>query len=107
MATDEIYGSNSIAKVDISNPLFIHHSNHPSMMLVSKPLNGDNYSTWSYATKISLSAKNKLGFVDGIVTQPSTKTKLDDHALWQSCNDMIIAWIINSFDSDICDNTLI
>ncbi|KAM1094382.1 hypothetical protein ACFX10_009410 [Malus domestica] len=80
MATDVISGSSSNAKADISNPLFIHHFDHQSMMLVLKPLNGDNYSTWSRAMKISLSAKNKLGVVDGIVTQPSVKTKPDDHA---------------------------
>ncbi|XP_070676345.1 uncharacterized protein [Malus domestica] len=76
------------------------------MMLVSKPLNGDNYSTWSRAMKISLSAKNKLGFVDGTVAQPFVKIKLDDHASWQRCNDMIIAWIINSIDLDIVDSIL-
>ncbi|KAM1571228.1 hypothetical protein ACFX10_036145 [Malus domestica] len=106
MATDTISGSNSNAKADVSNPLFIHHSDHPAMMLVSKPLNGDNYSTWSRAMKISLSAKNKLGFVDGTVTQPFVKIKPDDHALWQRCNDMIITWIINSIDLDIANSIL-
>ncbi|XP_070677941.1 uncharacterized protein [Malus domestica] len=107
MAADEIpKGFAADVKTDASNPLFIHHSNHPSMMLVSKPLNGDNYSTWSRAMRISLSAKNKLGFVDGTVTQPSKKTKRADHATWQRCNDMIVAWIINSIDSEISDSIL-
>ncbi|KAM2129542.1 hypothetical protein ACFX1R_009206 [Malus domestica] len=106
MATDASSGSKFNAKADASNPLFIHHSDHPAMMLVSKPLNGDNYSTWSRAMKISLSAKNKLGFVDGTVLQPSVKTMPDDHASWQRCNDMIVAWIINSIDSDIADSIL-
>ncbi|XP_068323282.1 uncharacterized protein [Pyrus communis] len=106
MATDAVSGSNSDAKANVSNPFFIHHSDHPAMMLVSKPLNGDNYSTWSRAMKISLSAKNKLCFVDGTVLQSSVKTKPDDHASWQRCNDMIVAWIINSIDSDIADSIL-
>ncbi|KAM1349391.1 hypothetical protein ACFX10_003533 [Malus domestica] len=107
MATDEIPKGFAVdVKTDVSNPLFIHHSDHPSMMLVSKPLNGDNYSTWSRAMRISLSAKNKLGFVDGTVTQPSEKTKPADHATWQRCNDMIVAWIINSIDSEISDSIL-
>ncbi|XP_070679307.1 uncharacterized protein [Malus domestica] len=106
MATDAISGSSSYAKADVSNPLFIHHSDHPAMMLVSKPLNGDNYLTWSRAMKISLSAKKKLGFVDGTVTQPSVKIKPNDHALWQRCNDMIVVWIINSIDSNISDSIL-
>ncbi|XP_070676213.1 uncharacterized protein [Malus domestica] len=98
--------TSSESKPDASNPLFIHHSDHPAMVLVSKPLNGDNYSTWSRAMKISLSAKNKIGFVDGTVPQPPAKTQPNDHAAWKRCNDMIVAWIINSIDSDISDNIL-
>ncbi|KAB2620733.1 hypothetical protein D8674_037713 [Pyrus ussuriensis x Pyrus communis] len=52
--------------MDITDPFYIHHSDHPSLHLVSKPLDGDNYSTWSRAMTISLSTKNKLSFVDGL-----------------------------------------
>ncbi|RVW84581.1 Retrovirus-related Pol polyprotein from transposon RE1 [Vitis vinifera] len=48
-------------KLDAANPYFLHHSDHPGMVLVSKPLNGDNYSTWCRAMTISLNAKSKLG----------------------------------------------
>ncbi|KAL6320644.1 hypothetical protein AAG906_008644 [Vitis piasezkii] len=47
-------------KLDAANPYFLHHSDHPGMVLVSKPLNGDNYSTWCRAMTISLNAKSKL-----------------------------------------------
>ncbi|KAB2630179.1 hypothetical protein D8674_007698 [Pyrus ussuriensis x Pyrus communis] len=83
MATDASSGSKFNAKADASNPLFIHHSDHPAMMLVSKPLNGDNYSTWSRAMKISLSAKNKLGFVDG--TMKSLWDELSSYSESVSC----------------------
>ncbi|RVW37291.1 hypothetical protein CK203_088200 [Vitis vinifera] len=43
-------------KLDAVNPYFLHHSDHPGMVLVSKPLNGDNYSTWCRAMTISLNA---------------------------------------------------
>ncbi|XP_008225782.2 PREDICTED: uncharacterized protein LOC103325406 [Prunus mume] len=46
------------SKLDASNPFFIHHFNHPEMMLVSKPLHGDNYTTWHRSMTVSLSAKN-------------------------------------------------
>ncbi|KAM1801308.1 hypothetical protein ACFX11_032935 [Malus domestica] len=98
--------TSSESKPDASNPLFIHHSDHPAMVLVSKPLNGDNYSTWSRAMKISLSAKNKIGFVDDTIPQPPAKTQPNDHAAWKRCNDMIVAWIINSIDSYISDSIL-
>ncbi|TQD80168.1 hypothetical protein C1H46_034291 [Malus baccata] len=98
MSKDELLsGSNYDAKADTSNPLFIHHSghsDHPSMMLVSKPLNGHNYFTCPHAMKISLGANNKLGFVDGTVTQLFAKAKLADYSSWQRCNEMINAWPI-------------
>ena len=93
-------------KSDVSNPFFIHHSDHPGMILVSKPLNGDNYGTWCRSMRISLSAKNKLGFVDGTVKKPSKKTDPDEFSLWQRCNDMILSWILNSLDQDIADSVI-
>ncbi|KAL6315910.1 hypothetical protein AAG906_013257 [Vitis piasezkii] len=83
-------------KLDAANPYFLHHSDHPGMVLVSKPLNGDNYSTWCRAMTISLNAKSKLGFIDGTTTMPSATDKPDEHASWKKCNDMILSWILNS-----------
>jgi len=40
----------------------LHHYDHPRMVLVSKPLDGDDSSTWRRAMVISLNAKSKLGF---------------------------------------------
>jgi hypothetical protein len=28
------------------DPFFLYHFDHPGLVLVSKPLNDDNYSTW-------------------------------------------------------------
>ncbi|KAJ0086498.1 hypothetical protein Patl1_07028 [Pistacia atlantica] len=67
-------------KLDAANPYFLHHSDHPGMVLVSKPLNEDNYSTWCRAMTISLNAKSKLGFIDGTTTMPSATAKPDDYA---------------------------
>ncbi|KAF7127773.1 hypothetical protein RHSIM_Rhsim11G0163200 [Rhododendron simsii] len=93
-------------KSDAANPYFIHHSDHPGMVLVSKPLNGDNYSTWCRAMTISLNAKSKLGFVDGTITAPLAKTKPDDYASWRRCNDMILSWILNSLTPDLADSVI-
>ncbi|XP_070667571.1 uncharacterized protein [Malus domestica] len=79
---------------------FIHHFDHPRMMLVSKPLTGDKYGTWCRSMTIALGAKNKLGFVDGTVTKPSAR-KATELAIWQRCNDMILLWIVNVVPSDI------
>ncbi|KAM1046990.1 hypothetical protein PS2_026158 [Malus domestica] len=68
MAESTISSSKPVIKpvensTEISDPYALHHSDHPNLVLVSKPLEGDNYSTWSRAMRISLSAKNKIGFI--------------------------------------------
>jgi hypothetical protein len=62
------------------NPFFLYHSDHPGLVLVSKPLNGDNYSTWCRSITISLNAKSKLGFIDGTIAMTSAKSQPDAHA---------------------------
>ncbi|RVW70672.1 Retrovirus-related Pol polyprotein from transposon RE1 [Vitis vinifera] len=93
-------------QTDAANPYFLHHSDHPGMVLVSKPLNGDNYSTWCRAMTISLNAKSKLGFIDGTTTMPSATDKPDEHASWKKCNDMILSWILNSLSQDLADSVI-
>ncbi|RVW60262.1 hypothetical protein CK203_097081 [Vitis vinifera] len=93
-------------KLDAANPYFLHHSDHPGMVLVSKPLNGENYSTWCRAMTISLNAKSKLGFIDGTTTMPSATDKPDEHASWKKCNDMILSWILNSLSQDLADSVI-
>ncbi|KAL6318234.1 hypothetical protein AAG906_035742 [Vitis piasezkii] len=63
------------------------------MVLVSKVLEGDNYNTRSRAMRISLSAKDKIGFVTGSI-KPSSLTD-DSFPSWQQCNDMVISWLLN------------
>ena len=53
-----------------NDPYFLHSSDHPSMILVSAPLVGTNYLSWSCSIKIALGAKHKLGFINGKVRQP-------------------------------------
>ena len=53
---------------DISNPLFLHHAESPRALLVSEPLIGENYHAWVCSMKKALVAKNKFGFVNGIIT---------------------------------------
>ncbi|KAG6488035.1 hypothetical protein ZIOFF_056793 [Zingiber officinale] len=64
------------------------------MILVSKSLDGDNYSTWRRAMTISLNAKFKFCFVDGTLEAPSAQNKPEDYATWKKCNDMAYSSII-------------
>ena len=56
---------------DIRNPLYHHHSESPKAMPVSEVLIGENYCAWVQSMKNALIAKNKFGFVDGIITLSS------------------------------------
>ncbi|KAI9154295.1 hypothetical protein LWI28_023935 [Acer negundo] len=93
-------------KTDLSNPLFTHHSDHPSLVLVSKPLNGDNYSVWKRAMTMALNSKNKLGFVNGRILAPSEETDPDGYATWSRCNDMVHSWIINALGPELSDSVI-
>ncbi|KAM1677882.1 hypothetical protein ACFXTI_038146 [Malus domestica] len=89
-----------------TNPFYLHHSDHPNLVLVSKRLNGDNYTTWARGMHISLSAKNKLGFITGDIEEPSASKDPDAHASWRRCNDMILSWILSSLEPDLADSVL-
>jgi hypothetical protein len=76
------------------------------MVLVYKPLDGDNYSTWCKAITISSNAKSKLGFIDGTTTMPSATAKPEDYVAWKKCNDMILSWILNSLTPELADSVI-
>ncbi|XP_028093464.1 uncharacterized protein LOC114293571 [Camellia sinensis] len=56
----------------VNHPLYLHHSDKPGVILISQPLTEYNYSTWSRAMVMALSAKNKIGFIDGSITKPDS-----------------------------------
>ena len=70
-------------KSDSNSSYSLHHFDHPGMVLVSKSLDGNNYSTWRRATTISWNAKSKFCFVDGTLKAPSAKTKPEDYTTWK------------------------
>jgi hypothetical protein len=76
------------------------------MVLISKPLNGDNYSTWKRAMTLALNSKNKLCFVNGSIRIPSKQTDPEGYAVWSRCNDMVHSWIINTLISEISDRVI-
>ena len=80
---------------DPRSPFFLHHGETPGAILVTQPLNEDNYPMWSRAMRMALDAKSKLGFIDGIVNALMAITPLEKQA-WSKCNSMISSWILNS-----------
>lgn len=62
--------ANRIFAEDSSSPYFLYNGDHPRLILVSYPLSGTNYNTWSRSMVMALTAKNKLGFVDNTIPRP-------------------------------------
>jgi hypothetical protein len=54
---------------------------------------------------VSLTAKNKLAFIDGSLPKPSHSDDPMFHA-WTRCNNMIIAWILNSISKEIASSVI-
>uniref|UniRef100_A0A2N9FK13 Retrotransposon Copia-like N-terminal domain-containing protein n=1 Tax=Fagus sylvatica TaxID=28930 RepID=A0A2N9FK13_FAGSY len=78
--------------VDSQSPYYLNNSDNPGIHLVTKPLSGDNYHTWSRSMSLALSSKNKLGFVIGTVPQPNDPSD-PLYDLWTRCNDLVLSWI--------------
>lgn len=98
--------TSEMSKSDIFNPYFTHHSDHLGLVLVSKPLNGDNYAGWKRAMTLALNSKNKLGFVNGTIKAPLEETDPEGYATWSHCNDMVHSWIINTVNPEIADSVI-
>ena len=82
----------------MDDPLFLHHAENPSLVLVTQPLTGgENYSGWARAVRKALLTKNKLGFIDGTLTlsSPLVSTPLNVQA-WIRCDNMVGTWLTNS-----------
>ena len=92
------------SRANLSNPFFTHCSDKPGLILISKPLNGDNYFGWKRAMVWALNSKNNLGFVNGSITVPSEEADPKGYATWSRCNDMVHFWIANSCDPEIADS---
>ena len=86
---------------DPTSPFFLHSSDHPGLVLVSQPLVGDNYSSWSRSLKLALSVKNKTGFIDGSLQAPVAAENPQQHQQWLRNNNMVISWILNSVSKEI------
>ncbi|XP_075081136.1 uncharacterized protein LOC142166269 [Nicotiana tabacum] len=74
---------------DASHPFYIHTSDSPGMRR---------------AIVITLSAKNKLGFIDGSHPEPDMNSK--HLKAWNRCNDMVIFWLLNSLSKEITESVI-
>lgn len=49
---------------------------------------------------MALSAKNKVGFIDGSIPKP-TRSSEPDLQQWIRCNNMVTSWLYNSLSKDL------
>lgn len=92
------------SNLDPSSVYYIHPSDANTTQLVSVKFNGSNYNNWKRSMMLILSAKNKLGFVNGTLTMPvSTST---DFCAWERCNSLVISWILFNLDETIARSVL-
>ncbi|XP_061336726.1 uncharacterized protein LOC133283832 [Gastrolobium bilobum] len=83
-------GSSSTME-DASSPYFLQSSDHPGLILVTHSLDGTNYSSWSRAMLLALTAKNKSVFIDGSIPHPP-----DVDLLFPAWNCLV--YFSNAFD---------
>ncbi|XP_070020529.1 uncharacterized protein LOC142180965 [Nicotiana tabacum] len=89
---------------DTNHLYFLHSSDAPSMALVNTAFNGRGFQEWKRSVLIALSAKNKLGFINGSCPPPIVTSK--DFQPWSRCNDMVTSWLLNSLSKDIRDSVI-
>ncbi|XP_074298019.1 uncharacterized protein LOC141628820 [Silene latifolia] len=94
----------SSTNIGMDDPLYIHHSDIPGVKLVGSLFEGSGYGGWKRAMLIALSAKNKIGFIDGTIPKPAATASTTKN--WQRCNDIVFSWILNSVSPDIAKSIL-
>ncbi|XP_075106831.1 uncharacterized protein LOC142179846 [Nicotiana tabacum] len=86
--------------IDQHHPLFLQPCDTPGSSLISVKLIGpENYTLWSSTIRVSLLGKSKAGFVDG--RYPKEKFDITLHELWETCNAIVLSWIMNSVSAEL------
>ena len=74
--------------------LYLHPSENSATPLVSPVLDSTNYHSWSHSIFTTLSAKNKVEFVNGTAPRPSEFDS--SFSSWTRCNNMVASWLVHS-----------
>ena len=85
---------------NLPNPYFLNPNENLGSILVTQPLlEMKNYHSWSRAMILALTAKKKIGFINGKIIEPNLKSPLYED--WLSYNTMVISWMINFMHIDV------
>ncbi|XP_026400499.1 uncharacterized protein LOC113296403 [Papaver somniferum] len=81
-----------------SSPYYVHPADNPTTILYQPVLTSENYATWVRGFRKALSAKAKLGYIDGTIVKPEISA---DIPYWQRCDDLVGSWVCNSCEPAI------
>lgn len=88
------------SNLNFNDPLYIHPSDTPGMLLVTDQLTGvENYSVWSRAMLIAFRAKNKISLIDGTLCRPEVGSITSTQ--WERVNALVLSWIMNTVSREI------
>lgn len=91
---------NLMSNLDFGNPLYLHASDTNNLNIMSVKLKEtENYNVWANSLELSLTIKNKFGFVDKTCERPTTNDVLGKQ--WDRCNAVVLSWILNSILEDL------
>ncbi|XP_013595010.1 uncharacterized protein LOC106362631 [Brassica napus] len=94
-----------IPSIDTTHsPYFLHSADQPGLVIANQKLDGLNYNNWHIAMRMSLDAKNKIGFVDGSLPRPAQDDPM--FKIWSRCNSMVKSWLLNTVTQKIYDRIL-
>lgn len=88
----------------MNESFLLQNYDHPSMVLVSAPLTGTNYLSWSRSMKIALRAKNKLGFINGKIDVSNIDS--NEYEQWLKVDSIVFSWLLNSISKELVDALL-
>ncbi|KAL0303359.1 UNVERIFIED_CONTAM: hypothetical protein Sradi_6204000 [Sesamum radiatum] len=72
---------------------------HSGMIIVTAPMDGMNYMTWSRSVKLALRARTKLCFIEDSYDKPNKEDK--NYGRWIKVDSMVQTWILSLISKDI------
>ncbi|XP_019200274.1 PREDICTED: uncharacterized protein LOC109193901 [Ipomoea nil] len=89
---------------EFDDPLYLHITENPNLVLVSPALSEHNYASWSRSMKMALEVKNKFGFASGSI--PKAVENDPKFGVWKRCNNVVCSWLLKSLNSTIAESVL-
>ncbi|KAL2942085.1 Retrovirus-related Pol polyprotein from transposon RE1 [Bienertia sinuspersici] len=85
-----------------NDPMYLAPNESTQMQLSPTLFDGNNFLTLSRSVKLSLRAKNKMGFVVGTLKQPNRNSK--EYPKWLRNDHMVRCWLFRSMKEEIAND---